>query len=127
MKTCNECIHASCCHYLLQEDRGYDEYNEQYYNDMETRCKDFKDKKQFIPVDISALLKLRKKIENQIKKLETQRNKLEKKESILFPHGFHLSDYEHAELVYIQGQISSLKGELEDLDKIFPWKGGEDK
>ena len=39
--TCNECEHANVCHHLLQNERGYDEYAEEYFNDMEERCEDF--------------------------------------------------------------------------------------
>ena len=118
MKNCNNCIHNSCCYYLMQEKKNSNHIEAD--NTVEVACIDFKDKKQFIPVDISALSKLKKRIEVQIEKLQVKRNRFEKKEGILIPHGFRLDEYEHTELVYIQGQISALKKELEDLDKIFP-------
>lgn len=39
--TCNKCQHAHVCHHLIQDERGFDEHTETYYNDMEDRCEDF--------------------------------------------------------------------------------------
>ena len=118
MKTCENCVHNSCCYYLMQEKKNSN--HTEADNATEIACVDFKDKKQFIPVNISALSKLKKRIEVQLKKMQAKRNILERKESVLVPHGFRLDEYEHTELVFVQGQISALKRELEDLDKIFP-------
>ena len=118
MKNCNNCIHNSCCYYLIQENKNGN--CTEADNATKIDCVDFKDKKQFSPVNISALSKLKKRIEVQIEKLEVRKNRLEKKEEILIPHGFGLDESERTELMYIHTQISALKKELEDLDKIFP-------
>ena len=113
MKTCNNCIYAPCCHYLLQEDRGYDEHSESYYDDMEARCKDFKDKENYVFIDKSILLKNRRNIVRQIGRISPRLEALKKEEEKLSPAG-------HQELGYLKGRISGFEDALDLFDEISP-------
>lgn len=122
--TCNNCIYAPCCHYLLQEDRGYDEHSETYYDDMETRCGDFKNKENFASIDKPLVIKTKNNIKRQINRLNPRLKALKEKEAILSPAG-------HQELGYLKGRISCFEDTLDILDEIFPLlkkeKKGEEK
>ena len=121
MKTCNNCIHAPCCHYLLQHERGYDEYNEQYYDDMDTRCEDFLDKENISnPIDKTSLLKMLKRYQRQDSRIVSEINRLEgMKDNLSGPGnwslGYHIGCKSTTEKII--DDLADLLGESEENKK----------
>lgn len=46
--TCKDCVHYDVCHSRIAFMMDYDDINNTFINDMEKRCKHFKDKSKYI-------------------------------------------------------------------------------
>ena len=121
MKTCNDCIHAPCCHYLMQHEKGYDEYTEQYYDDMEIRCEDFLDKETLADlVDKAPLLKILRNYKRQLGRIKPEIERLE-------DLGNDLSCAGNWSLGYHKGCIHVMETIIDDIEDMLGVSGENQK